>query len=134
MIGHFGNLADQAKMAAEITRVENGYFVQTLSLLCIGAAFSLPILGSLAIMGSNRASSPIRSRWCPAEPDRFKQVTRDGCEMSRLGKVLGVRRFFADFDVSGTLSRLMWEGAMNVFSGVFRKVAVPSLCSYFQFL
>jgi predicted O-methyltransferase YrrM len=47
--------------------------------------------------------------------------------MSRLGKVLGVRRFFEDFGVSDTISRLMWEGAMSAFSGGFRKVAVPTL-------
>jgi predicted O-methyltransferase YrrM len=70
---------------------------------------------------------PIQSQLCSADPDRFRQVTREGSEMSRLGKVLSVPGLFADWGVSDTLSRIMWGLAMSAFSGGYRKVAVPTL-------
>jgi hypothetical protein len=98
VIEHVGTLADQAKMAAEITRVANGYFVQTpYRYFVLEPHFHFPFWAQLPLWVRTELHRRYNLGWFSAEPDRFK--VRVDVEQVRLLSLWEYRMMFSDADI-----------------------------------
>ena len=98
VIEHVGTLADQTKMAAEVSRVGNGYFIQTpYRYFPIEPHFQFPLWAQLPLSLRTEFHRRFDLGWMPAIPDYL--TARLDVEQIRLLTLYEYRALFPDAEI-----------------------------------